>query len=63
MTDWQQHVETGFYPPATYILIDDAHIRRMEGVRRVACQIQKHPEPVVRAEKSWEGEGVWMHNG
>ena len=63
-TDWQQdHAETGFYPSVTYLLIDDEHIRRMEGVRRVACQIQKHPEPVVKAEKPWEGEGVWMHNG
>ena len=63
-TDWQQdHVETGLYPPVTYLLIDDLHIRRMEGVRRVACPPQKHPEPVVKPEKPWEGEGVWMHNG
>jgi hypothetical protein len=63
-TNWQQeHVETGLYPPVTYLLIDDLHIRRMEGVRRVACPPQKHPEPVVKPEKPWEGEGVWMHNG
>ena len=64
MTDWQQqHVETGSYPSVTYLLIDDAYIRHMEGVQRVACQIPKHPEPVVTAEKPWEGDGVWMHNG
>ncbi len=64
VTDWQQeHVETGSYPPVTYLLIDDAHIRHMEGVQRILCKPQKHPEPVLKAEKPWEGEGVWMHNG
>ena len=63
-SDWQElHVETGFYPPVTYLLIDDLHIRRMEGVQRALCEPQKHPEPVVQAQKPWEGEGVWMHNG
>ena len=63
-SDWQElHVETGFYPPVTYLLIDDLHIRRMEGVQRALCEPQKHPEPVVQARKPWEGEGVWMHNG
>ncbi|MBH05118.1 MAG: hypothetical protein CMJ20_02230, partial [Phycisphaeraceae bacterium] len=61
---WRElHTETGSYPSVTYLLIDDLHVGQMEGVQRTLCPPEKHPEPVVRTEKPWEGDGVWMHNG
>ena len=39
----EKHVRTGFYPPVTYLLIDDLFVERMEGVRRVICPAEKHP--------------------
>ena len=61
---WRElHTETGSYPSVTYLLIDDLYVGQMEGVQRTLCPPEKHPEPVVRTEKPWEGDGVWMHNG
>ena len=42
----ERHVETGFYSPVTYLLIDNLFVAQKEGVRRVLCKPQKHSEPV-----------------
>ena len=57
------HVQTGDYPPQTYLLIDDLFVARQEGTRRVAVKPQKLPEPVLKGDKPWEGNQVWLHNG
>jgi len=62
--EWNdRHVQTGDYPPQTYLLIDDLFIKRFEGARRVAVKPQKLPEPVIKGDKPWEGNQVWLHNG
>lgn len=60
---YQRHVATGFFPPATYLLIDDLHIERMERVRRVPGPVRKLPQPIIHADRPWEGAYVWAHNG
>ena len=61
---WNEtHVQTGDYPPQTYLLIDDLFIARQEGTHRVAVNPQKLPEPVLKGDKPWEGNQVWLHNG
>ena len=57
----EKHVRTGFYPPVTYLLIDDLFVERMEGVRRVMCPAEKHPEPILKADKPWDGLYVLLH--
>ena len=63
--EWNgKYVQTGFYPPVTYLLMDDLFIARKEGVHRVLCKPQKFPEPVVKQDKPWEGgTHIWFQNG
>jgi len=61
--EWhEKHVTTGFYPPVTYLLIDDLFVEGMDRVRRVMCPAEKHPEPILKADKPWEGKYVWAHS-
>ena len=61
---WRKnHVETGFYPPATYLLIDDLYVAKMDRVRRVAGVPTKMPGPIIKPEHPWEGQYVWSHSG
>lgn len=53
-----QYTRTGFYPPRTYLLIDDLYIDRMEGVKRTLCRPEKHPDPVLKPEFDWEGDCI-----
>ena len=50
----QKHVETGFYPPVTYLLIDDLDVARKEGVCRVMNRPERVPEPVLPRDRPWE---------
>ena len=56
-----KHLHTGLYPPVTYLLIDDLFVERMEGVHRVMCPAEKHPEPILKADKPWDGLYVLLH--
>ena len=48
---WRKnHVETGFYPPATYLLIDDLYVAKMDRVRRVAGVPTKMPGQIIKPE-------------
>ncbi len=63
--DWHgQHVETGFYPPVTYLLIDDLYIAHMQGLRRVLNRPQRADQPVLQCDQPWEvGTHMWFING
>ena len=58
-----KHAHTGFYPPVTYLLIDDLFIARKQHVQRVVIQAEKVAQPVIRADQPCEGRYIWMHNG
>jgi len=61
--EWnQKYVQTGYYPPVTYLLIDDLFVARMEGVRRVMGRPERVLEPVLKTDKPWEGKYVFVHN-
>ncbi len=64
-TNWhEQHVETGFYPPVTYLLIDDLYITRMQGVHRVLNRPQRVDQPVLQRDQPWEvGTHMWFLPG
>ena len=64
-TDWhEQHAETGFYPPVTYLLIDDLYVDRMQGVHRVLNRPQRLDEPVLQRDRPWEvGTHMWFLPG
>src|SRR5207244_11714543 len=45
--EWNtKYVQTGFYPPVTYLLLDDLFIARKEGVHRVLSEPQRLAEPL-----------------
>ena len=50
------------YPGRTYLLIDDLHIERQEGVEPVLCNPVKEPQPVLKPEKPWEGSSVHLNS-
>lgn len=43
--------------PDLFLLADEQLIASSENVTRRVCQIEKHPEPVIKPEKPWEGVG------
>jgi len=61
--DRQRSVRSGFYPPVTYVLLDDLHIERAEGLERVPGPVSKRPDPVLTADRTWEDKFVWGHSG
>ena len=64
MSRHEQHVETGFYPLVTYLLIDDLYVARQEGVRRVLNRPERVPEPVLQRDRPWEvGTHMWFLPG
>ena len=52
---WQQQVDSGFYEPRTHMFLDDHHIDKMEGLQRKLHPPERASEPVMRAERPWEG--------
>ena len=58
-----RHVETGFYPPVTYLLVDDCYVETMDRVRRVPGSPEKLPGPILGPDRPWEGQYVWCHSG
>lgn len=42
--------------PALYLLVDDGEVERAEGLARFVNRPRKQPEPVVTADRPWEGE-------
>lgn len=64
-TNWHdQYVETGFYPPVTYLLIDDLYIGRMQCVHRVLNRPQRADQPVLQRDRPWEvGTHMWLLPG
>ncbi len=63
-SSWRKdHVETGFYPPATYLLIDDLYVGKMDRVRRSPGAPKKHPGQIIVPDHPWEGQFVWCHSG
>ena len=64
VTDWQRaHVETGFYPPVTYLMIDDQHVEKLDRVQRIPGVPEKLPGQIITPKHPWEGQYVWAHNG
>jgi len=54
--DWQRCVDSGIYPPRTHLFLDDLYIDKMEGVERVVALPERvSDQPVMQAEKPWEG--------
>ncbi len=56
---WQRHVDTGFYPAQTHLLLDDFYVKEPRGLK-----VQPNPprdltpeRPLLRAERDWEGAG------
>ena len=39
-----------------HLLIDDAEIAHIENLRRVLNRLKKYPEPILVADRPWEGE-------
>ncbi len=58
-----QYVKTGFYPPTTYLLIDDLYVDKMDGLKRTVTKAQKSEEPILKPDKPWEDDYVWCHGG
>ena len=50
------HVETGFYPPVTYMLMDDLVIDRMDRVRCCPGKVKKAPGPILQSGLSAGGQ-------
>ncbi len=59
----RKHIETGVYPPATYVLYDDLHVRQKTRVRRTIGTVKKVNKQILRPDKPWEGMFVWSHSG
>ena len=56
--------DTGIYPPRTHLFLDDFHINRMTGLKRVTTRPQHVTDgPVIEPEKPWEGQGLISRNG
>ena len=61
---WRKdHVETGFYPPVTYLLLDDLYVEKLDRVRRVPGVPEKLPGQIITPQHPWEGQYVWSHSG
>jgi len=56
-------VETGFYPPVTYLLFDDLYIEKMDRLRRSPGIPEKLPEQILGPDHPWEGLYAWCHSG
>ena len=57
-------VNSGIYPPRTYLFLDDFYIAGMQGTRRVTNRpVHAADGPVLRAERPWEGISVIGRNG
>jgi hypothetical protein len=59
----RQSANPNEYQARTYLLIDDLHIERQEGVEPVLCDPVKAPDPVLKPEKPWEGSSVNLNSG
>ena len=55
--------DTGVYPARTYLFLDDLHVARMVGLRRVTGAVEHVADgPVLEPEAPWEGLGLIGRN-
>ena len=55
--------DTGVYPPRAYLFLDDLHVGRMDGLRRVTGTVEHVADgPVLEPEEPWEGLGLIGRN-
>ena len=55
--------DTGVYRPRTYLFLDDLHVGRLDGLRRVTGTVEHATSgPVLAPEAPWEGLGLIGRN-
>ena len=55
--------DTGIYPPRAYLFLDDLHVGRMDGLRRVTGTVEHMADgPVLEPAAPWEGLGLIGRN-
>jgi hypothetical protein len=54
--DPDPHAARSLNDPHLHLFVDDREIASSEGLLRVVNRPRKHPEPVVVADRPWEGD-------